>query len=138
MKKSQQQIDSENYQQGNRIIAEFMGYTLHNHGSYKTFEKNDRHVFDSVLTYHVPDRWANLMEVIDKIEQVTVKIYSENVPIKVSIQNIIRTDKKPMVHECVIQVVAADGHRIQVYHDTKIITVWTAVVSFIVWYNEVK
>ena len=51
--------------EGNKLIAEFMGYVMHDHASYKTFEKDGRHIFDSVLQYDT--KWDWLMPVVEKI-----------------------------------------------------------------------
>jgi len=67
----------QNTTESNKIISEFMGFTEYNHGSYKTFSKDNKdHFYDSQLQY---DRlWERLMPVIDKIESLgySTELYS--------------------------------------------------------------
>jgi len=61
-----------NTTENNKITAEFMGYKEYNHGSYKTFSKDDKsHYFDSTLQYDSDWNW--LMPVIEKIESLGYK-----------------------------------------------------------------
>jgi len=51
--------------EGNKLIAEFMGYVMHNHTSYRTFEKDGRHLFEATIQYDT--KWDWLMPVVEKI-----------------------------------------------------------------------
>lgn len=104
-----------NTQEGNKLIAEFMGYVMHDHASYKTFEKDGRHIFDSVLQYDT--KWDWMMPVVERIE----KLGRVN---EVSIKG----------KWCFINCSGNDFRsRGEI---SKIDAVWNTVIQFITWYNS--
>ncbi len=58
----------------NETIALYMGYKIHDHSSYRTFEKDGKHLFESTIQYD--SSWDWLMPVVEKIESegCTIKI----------------------------------------------------------------
>lgn len=56
--------------EGNKLIAEFMGYKEHNHASYKTYEKDGKHTYEVTLQYYT--KWEWLMPVVQKIYSLTI------------------------------------------------------------------
>ncbi len=103
-------------EEGNKLIAEFMGYKQHNHGSYKTFEIDGKHIYESVLQYH--SSWDWLMPVVKMCMSKSFELskgkrgYEDNLNKyrRLNIEEGLRT--------------------------VDIEAVWLAVIQFIKWYNS--
>jgi hypothetical protein len=119
---------------GNKLIAEFLNVKPNNYGDYEMYGvveviedgENNQHFFrPQDMLFH--SSWDWFMPVVDKIESI---IFDENNSYNVTIGS---------TNYCVIQ--DANGDTIEIVEDsgnTKLETVYKAVVEFIKWYNENK
>jgi hypothetical protein len=106
--------------EGNKLIAEFVGYKQHNHGSYKTFEIDGRHIYESVVQYNT--KWEWLMPVVEKIESMGTII-----EIWLSLGKGCRITKGSFKDP--IKTIATTES------NSTIEAVWLAVIEFIKWYR---
>ena len=114
-----------NIDEGNKLIAVFMGGTLDSTESKYYYFLNEGS-YKMELKYHKD--WNELMSVVQKIEKT---FRSEDLfCVKIAFNNCIITQErlldKPIVR-------AESTNRID---GTKIESVWSAVVNFIEWYNN--
>jgi hypothetical protein len=103
--------------EGNKLIAEFVGYKQHNHGSYKTFEIDGRHIYESVVQYNT--KWEWLMPVVEKIESLGFQFHIGN--------------EGAAIKKWWFRGNVPDLGSVQ---ETKIAATWEICIRFIQWYNN--
>ena len=117
--------------EGNKLIAEFMGFTKTEHPT-RLLMPGTKGVTIALTELFYHSSWDWLMPVVDKIEQVSINHYTG---FTVDIRR---------KHCCIYchQKGRMDGIIYQTEwnkeRETKILTVWEACVQFIQWYNENK
>jgi hypothetical protein len=110
--------------ENNKLIAEFMGFQETSIGWYDADEclHEKDNTFDT-LRFDVDWNW--LMPVVEKIESI---VFDDNNSFNVTIGS---------TNYCVIQDSNGDTYdSVEGYGETKLLTVYKAVVGFIKWYNN--
>ena len=118
-------------QKPDELIAEFMGYTVHDFISFKTAFKNEKHYFfDTSLRYR--DSWDDLMPVVEKIMQLPNNRYPNGV-----FENLVDVS----ITGCSAEITDAyngDDFHVLAMEGSLIENVYYAVVEFIKWFNKQK
>ena len=126
-------------EENNKIIAEFMGYTLNENNEYPIEYITVQGHWDTCsiqdLNYH--KSWDWLMKVVEKIENLPSRTLQGTYYLgnEVKIYKAINTN----THYCEINLVKESGYRIvsiQFNKESKIKSVYDACLEFIKWYNE--
>lgn len=113
------------FQEGNKIIAEFMGAKQTTLGDWILPDRDNAQLADFHFMYH--SSWDWLMPVVEKINTIAIDNYGE---MSVFIFPYICYIGENMNTAIVVIT--------QAQHPTLIDMVWTAVVTFIKWYNNKK
>jgi len=109
-----------NYKDENKLIAEFMGATLHKNGGYQHYSM-PKYVKPELMEYH--DSWDWIMPVIEKIEDIGFEVVIGR--ISCNVNEILGRDKP------IVSMVCGNISK-------KLYLIFTTVVKFIKWYNTQK
>ena len=120
-------MKTEDINEGNRLIAEFMGIESYESGGYTNFiYSDDNHRTHVDLGYH--ESWGWLMPVVEKIEGI------EDADGEMYDVRIMGNDAEIVTFDgdVIIQMGVYDPK------SSKIDAVWMTIVDFIKWYNQNK